>query len=94
LRVVVIYDISDNSVRLRVAEKLKSFGLTRVQRSAFVGPGGCALAKDIARMTRRFINPKSDSLIIFVVPDKSVEEAIIVGTAIGPLYTSPRIRIL
>jgi len=94
LRVIVIYDISNDSVRLRVAERLKGFGLTRVQRSAFVGPGGSGLAKDIARMTRRLINEKVDSLIIFIVPDKSVEEAIVVGTAMGSLYTCPRIRIL
>ncbi len=33
----VIYDISDNLLRSRVAEKCKDYGLRRVQRSAFLG---------------------------------------------------------
>lgn len=34
---LVIYDISDDSVRLRIANLCKSFGLNRIQRSAFLG---------------------------------------------------------
>ncbi|MCD6509753.1 MAG: CRISPR-associated endonuclease Cas2 [Thermoprotei archaeon] len=94
MRIIVVYDISDNSSRLKIAERLKGFGLTRVQRSAFVGPGGTGLAKDIARLSRRMIDEDKDSLIVFIVPNKSVEEAIIIGKAMGPLYTSPRIWVL
>lgn len=32
------YDIEDNRLRTKVAEKLLSFGLERVQYSVFVGP--------------------------------------------------------
>ncbi len=32
-----IYDISDNRIRTRVAEKCKDYGLKRLQKSAFFG---------------------------------------------------------
>ncbi|MCC6023066.1 MAG: CRISPR-associated endonuclease Cas2, partial [Desulfurococcaceae archaeon] len=37
MKVLVIYDISDNNDRNRLAEDLKKLGLTRIQRSAFIG---------------------------------------------------------
>ena len=33
----IIYDISNNSKRTKVATKCKNYGLIRVQKSAFVG---------------------------------------------------------
>ena len=32
-----VYDITDDAVRLRVANKLKDYGLSRIQYSAFLG---------------------------------------------------------
>ena len=37
MRLLVIYDIGDDLLRVRVAELLKDFGLERVQYSAFAG---------------------------------------------------------
>jgi CRISPR-associated protein Cas2 len=37
LIVLIIYDISDDRLRYRIAEILKDQGLTRIQRSAFIG---------------------------------------------------------
>lgn len=37
MKLLVIYDIGDNSLRLGTAEILKDFGLARVQYSAFAG---------------------------------------------------------
>lgn len=90
---IVVYDISSDKVRLRVANKLKYFGLARVQRSAFVGRGGLALAKDIVRASGRLIDHETDSVIVFVTPDKSVRQALIIGTPLGGLENVP-IRIL
>jgi len=35
---LVIYDITDDDLRLRVARFLRSKGLKRIQKSAFMGP--------------------------------------------------------
>lgn len=82
---IVVYDISNDRIRLKVANKLKYLGLTRVQRSAFVGRGGLALAKDVVRASGRLIDRETDSVIVFITPDKSIKQALIVGTPLGDL---------
>jgi CRISPR-associated protein Cas2 len=37
VKLLVVYDIGDDGLRVRVAETLKDFGLARVQYSAFAG---------------------------------------------------------
>lgn len=37
MRYLVIYDITDDNLRIRIAETLKDYGLTRIQYSAFLG---------------------------------------------------------
>ncbi|MEM3071763.1 MAG: CRISPR-associated endonuclease Cas2 [Candidatus Anstonellales archaeon] len=37
MKLLAIYDISDNRFRSRVARKCKDFGLSRVQKSCFAG---------------------------------------------------------
>jgi CRISPR-associated protein Cas2 len=37
VRLLVIYDVTDNGLRVRAAELLKDFGLERVQYSAYAG---------------------------------------------------------
>jgi CRISPR-associated protein Cas2 len=37
MRYLVIYDITDDRLRARVAEILKNYGLKRIQKSAFIG---------------------------------------------------------
>ena len=85
MRLIVVYDISDNTDRLRLADRLKALGLVRVQRSAFVGRGGVAVAKDVVRSCSRYVRGESDSLIVFVVPNASVRGAFVVGTPMAPL---------
>jgi CRISPR-associated protein Cas2 len=36
-KILIIYDISDDRLRLKVAEILKNYGLKRIQKSAFIG---------------------------------------------------------
>lgn len=64
-RVLVIYDISVNGVRERFANYLKAMGLNRIQRSAFIGKVSSQTLKDIERVARRIINPKTDIVHIF-----------------------------
>lgn len=37
MRYLIIYDITDDNLRSRVAETLKDYGLSRIQYSAFIG---------------------------------------------------------
>ena len=83
MRLIVIYDISDDRDREIIARKLKNLGLTRVQRSSFVGRGGVGHAKDVWRAVQRYVSGPRDSLIIFVVPNESIRQAIVVGHPLG-----------
>lgn len=55
LYLLVIYDISDNNLRNELANFLKSQGLKRVQRSAFLGPATPALVRNVEAGVRRLI---------------------------------------
>ena len=85
MRLVVVYDISDDRDRTRVADRLKTLGLARFQRSAFVGRGGLALAKDVIRAASKYVRGEADSLVVFVVRDAAVRRALVVGRPLGPL---------
>ncbi len=78
--IIVFYDVSDDRRRLMLAEFLKSMGLTRIQRSVFMGRGGYTKAKDIARRGSRLIDRSTDSLVVLVAPDDYAKKMIIVGT--------------
>ncbi len=78
-RVIVAYDISDDATRQRVADWLLAKGFTRIQRSLYVARGGTALARDVERFVRRFIDPKKDVVHIIVVSDLEWDRRIVIG---------------
>ncbi|RLE48170.1 MAG: CRISPR-associated endonuclease Cas2 [Candidatus Methanomethylicota archaeon] len=55
MKVLVIYDITENDLREHVAKKLKSMGLTRIQKSAFIGYLDSSARKDLKRWIQRQI---------------------------------------
>jgi len=75
-----MYDISDDRVRERVADILKIHGLSRIQRSVFVGPGSRAIARDIARAVSRVIDPSTDVVHIVVVQDFEWSMRFVIGS--------------
>ncbi len=38
IRWIVIYDITDDALRAKISDRLKDYGLERIQFSAFLGP--------------------------------------------------------
>lgn len=62
----VIYDISENKVRSRIANFCKDYGLERVQESAFLGNLTKNKAEMLALEIKRFVNEKQDK--VFIVP--------------------------
>lgn len=55
MRLLVIYDIGDDGLRVRAAELLKDFGLERVQYSAFAG--------DLTRNRRDMLEIRVEGLL-------------------------------
>jgi len=78
--VIVSYDITDDRRRIEIMNRLKSMGFVRVQRSLYVARGGSALAKDAARAISRLMS-REDSVVILVVDNQTLSNAIKLGTA-------------
>ncbi|GAB6148786.1 CRISPR-associated endonuclease Cas2 [Stetteria hydrogenophila] len=78
-RVLVIYDISDDSKRLRASRTLEAWGLTRIQRSAFVGHAQRARAVDLARRLSTIIDPETDVVHVLLLDPREWERAIVLG---------------
>ncbi len=88
--VVVFYDISDDRRRQRIADYLQSKGLTRVQKSVFIGRGGKALARDLARRLVKMLgNDDRDSVVILVVPSESIRDMLAIGKEVKVGWGSP-----
>ncbi|NPA05740.1 MAG: CRISPR-associated endonuclease Cas2 [Crenarchaeota archaeon] len=82
--ILVFYDVSNDAKRLKLADTLKALGLTRIQRSVFMGLGGQARAKEVARAAKMIVD-EGDSVVVVLVPADYVKKMIIVG----PLWENP-----
>lgn len=67
VKVVVVYDISDDVKRLKLANCLKSLGLSRIQRSAFAGTLDSSKLKDLYRLCERFADGEADVIHVFTL---------------------------
>ena len=81
--VLVIYDISDDGKRIRVARLLQRWGLTRIQRSAFTGLLTPSRLRDLEREIRRHVDEDTDVVHIVPVPRGSWERKRVIGTPWG-----------
>ncbi|NPA23822.1 MAG: CRISPR-associated endonuclease Cas2 [Crenarchaeota archaeon] len=55
LYLLVIYDISDDDLRNKLASFLKTKGLKRIQKSAFLGPTTPSLNREVEAGIRRLV---------------------------------------
>ncbi|MCE4611994.1 MAG: CRISPR-associated endonuclease Cas2 [Desulfurococcales archaeon] len=77
---LVVYDVSDDVKRQRLARVLEAWGLARIQRSAFVGRLSHARARDLARLVERIIDPETDVVHMVRLQDWEWRSAIVVGS--------------
>ncbi len=76
---LVIYDISDDDRRSTMAKALKRLGLTRVQKSAFIGQAKRQLIGDVKRVARRIIDEHTDNVQIYPLTPASYNMRIVIG---------------
>ena len=71
---LVIYDISDDELRAKVAQACKRFGLVRVQRSAFSGRIRSSLRRELIAVLSSLVKDTEDNIQVYVVcePDISL----------------------
>ena len=75
----VIYDISDDNRRDKIAKGCQRYGLYRIQKSVFLGiiPPHCA--DEIAEFSRKHIDDETDAVFILPCCDADFEKRIVVG---------------
>ncbi|MCX8206817.1 MAG: CRISPR-associated endonuclease Cas2 [Methanothrix sp.] len=75
----VIYDISDNRTRSRVAKICKNYGLYRVQKSAFLGDLNRNESDSLAVECESVIED-SDSVYVFPMCEDCFDKIKLIGT--------------
>jgi CRISPR-associated protein Cas2 len=75
----VIYDISENRIRSRVAKLCKNYGLFRVQKSAFLGDLNRNQSDSLALECEAVIE-ESDSVYVFPMCEDCFDKIKLIGT--------------
>ncbi|MEM1983570.1 MAG: CRISPR-associated endonuclease Cas2 [Sulfolobales archaeon] len=83
MRILVIYDISDNESRTKLAEDLKKLGLARIQRSAFIGNITSTNLKELSRVCSIRAKDKDDIIHIVPLCDYDWRKSIVIGKPIN-----------
>lgn len=75
----VIYDISDDKIRNKVAKICKEMGLYRVQKSAFLGKLSKNKIDELKIKCNEQISPSDDSVFIFPMCEEDFKKVILIG---------------
>jgi len=84
MQVLVIYDITPDDVRLRVAGICKDFGLVRIQKSAFLGMLSGERRKEMRVRLEKVMRGVKGNVQIFQIPEPFVEMREVIGEVETP----------
>lgn len=90
----IIYDISDNKTRTKLAKIYKNKGLYRVQKSAFLGTLNNNQLDELKIITSEMINPDHDSVYIFPMCNDDFKGVILLGQAFDEELASDEVKTL
>lgn len=76
---IVVYDISDNSLRSNLIKRLQYFGLKRIQKSVFIGYLEIKERLDLAEDLETFLSKDTDSIIILPLCESCKSSILLVG---------------
>lgn len=87
----VIYDITGNSLRKKVSDTCKNYGLYRVQKSVFLGDLNANQRDSLAVECEDIIDPDVDSVYVFPMDDESFRKVKLIGQAFDKELVSDEI---
>ncbi|MBI4849525.1 MAG: CRISPR-associated endonuclease Cas2 [Nitrospirae bacterium] len=90
----IVYDITDNKARNRVAKTCKGYGLYRVQKSAFLGDINRNQVDELALRCKEFTDQDKDSVYIFPMCSEDFMKAKIIGKAFDKELVTDRVKAL
>lgn len=76
---LVIYDIPDDKLRLKVAKYLKSKGLKRVQKSAFAGPLSSSGRVELIAGLKKLSRGERVNIQIYPLTPASYRQRVVIG---------------
>jgi CRISPR-associated protein Cas2 len=75
----VIYDITKDRTRTKIAKRCLDFGLYRVQKSVFLGDLASNRVDEVVLFSRELLNPQTDAVYVFPMCQEDFERVRIVG---------------
>ena len=87
----VLYDISDDRKRNRIAKLCKATGLERVQKSAFLGKLPVNRIDELALRCKDIIDADTDSVYLFPLCPEDFRRVKTLGLAFDPRYVNDEI---
>ncbi|AWR98101.1 CRISPR-associated endonuclease Cas2 [Acidianus sulfidivorans JP7] len=79
MKLLVVYDVSDDSKRNKLANNLKKLGLERIQKSAFEGDLDSQRVKDLIRVVKIIVDTNTDIVHIIPLGIRDWERRIVIG---------------
>ena len=79
MRTLVIYDITDDRIRNLVSEICKNFGLSRIQKSAFLGKLSSSRRKELSVKLKKALGNAKGNIQIFVICEADLALREIIG---------------
>jgi CRISPR-associated protein Cas2 len=75
----VVYDISKDRTRTKIAARCLDFGLQRVQKSVFLGEIPANRVDEIIQFSRELLNLETDAVYVFPMCRDDFDKVRIVG---------------
>lgn len=91
---LVVYDITDDGQRKRLATMLQTFGLARIQYSAFRGALNANDRAVLARRVSQFVKDEHDSIFIIPMCDRCTGTAEIISNSGACLVKDSSVQIV
>ncbi|MDY0131117.1 MAG: CRISPR-associated endonuclease Cas2 [Desulforegulaceae bacterium] len=87
----IIYDITDDKIRGKIAKECKKSGLTRVQKSVFLGRIDWNRFDELAERFDELIIKKTDSVYIFPFCQEDFKKIRVLGQGFDKKYVNDEI---
>lgn len=90
----VVYDVSANRVRTKVAAMCKRYGLYRVQKSVFLGKLEKSRLDELALASEKLIDEETDSVYLFPLCEPDFRRVRILGQSFDTELVQDKVRAL
>lgn len=90
----ILYDISDDKARTKVAKYCKQAGLHRVQYSVFIGKLNPNEKDSLQLQIEDLIDEDNDKVYIFPMSQKELRETVLLGQAFDKKYVTDQVKAL